>query len=66
MLVLGATSMVHRADGWNSAVGIWLRTILERRPVRLVTVALANKMARIAWSVMTRKEVYRPKGGVAS
>jgi hypothetical protein len=28
-------------------------------------VALANKMARIAWSVMTRKEVYRPKGGVA-
>ena len=84
LLVLGATSMVHRADGWNSAVGAWLRTILERRPVRLVTVALANKMARIAWAtlakvpidrlrsvgmpeegVMTRKEVYRPKGGVA-
>src|SRR5208283_2237536 len=61
LLVLGATSMVYRADGWNSAVGAWLRTILERRPVRLVTVALANKMARIAWAVMTRKEVYRPK-----
>ena len=58
LLVLGATSMVHRADGWNSAVGAWLRKILERRPVRLVTVALANKMARIAWAVMTRKEVY--------
>jgi transposase len=57
--------MVYRADGWNSATGAWLRTILERRPVRLVTVALANKMARIAWAVMTRKEVYRPKGGVA-
>jgi hypothetical protein len=27
---------------------------------------LANKMARIAWAVMTRKEVYRPKGGVAA
>ena len=65
LLVLGATSMVARADGWNSAVGDWLRNILERRPVRLVTVALANKMARIAWAVMTRKEVYRPKGGVA-
>src|SRR5271170_2468719 len=50
LLVLGATSMVCRADGWNSAVGAWLRTILERRPVRLVTVALANKMARIAWA----------------
>jgi error-prone DNA polymerase len=65
LLVLGATSMVCRADGWNSAVGGWLRNILERRPVRLVTVALANKMARIAWAVMTRKEVYRPKGSVA-
>jgi transposase len=66
LLVLGATSMVHRADGWNSAVGAWLRTVLLRRPVRLVTVALANKMARIAWAVMTRKEVYRPKAGVAA
>ena len=65
LLVLGATSMVYRADGWDSAVGAWLRSILQRRPVRLVTVALANKMARIAWAVMTRNEVYRPKGGVA-
>ena len=66
LLVLGATSMVYRADGWNSAVGGWLRNILERRPVRLVTVALANKMARMVWALMTRKEVYRPNGGVAA
>lgn len=65
LLVLGATSMVYRAPQWNSAAGFWTRAILERRPVRLVTVALANKMARIAWALMTRKEVYRPKGGVA-
>jgi transposase len=66
LLVLGATSMVYRADGWNSAVGAWLRGLLERRPTRLVTVALANKMARIAWAVMTRKEVYHPKGGITA
>jgi error-prone DNA polymerase len=65
LLVLGATSMVYRAEGWDSAVGAWLRSILQRRPARLVTVALANKMARIARAVMTHKEVYRPKGGVA-
>jgi len=65
LLVLGATSMVHRAPGWNSAAGAWTRGILERRPVRLVTVALANKMARIAWAVMMRKEVYHAKGRVA-
>jgi error-prone DNA polymerase len=61
-LVLGATSMVHRAPKWNSAAGSWTRGILERRPVRLVTVALANKMARIAWALMTRNEVYHAKG----
>ena len=64
--MLGATSMVHRAEGWNSAVGAWLRKLLERRPARLVTVALANKMARIAWAVLTRKEVYHPKGAVTA
>ena len=62
LLVLGATSMVFRAGQWNSAVGVWLRGVLERRPVRLATVALANKMARIAWAVMTRGETYQAKG----
>ena len=66
LLVLGATSMVYRAPQWNSVVGMWTRGILERRPVRLVTVALANKMARTAWALMTRKEVYRAKGRVAA
>jgi transposase len=66
LLVLGATSMVYRAEQWNSVVGAWTRAALERRPVRLVTVALANKMARIAWAVMTRKEVYHPTGHVVA
>ena len=66
LLVLGATSMVYRAPQWNSVVGVWTRGVLERRPVRLVTVALANKMARIAWALMTRKEVYRATGRVAA
>jgi error-prone DNA polymerase len=66
LLVLGATSMINRAAHWNSAAGVWLRGVLERRPVRLATVALANKMARIAWALMTRKEVYRAKGGVTA
>jgi transposase len=62
LLVLGATSMVYRAPQWNSAAGLWIRGVLERRPVRLATVALANKMARIAWALMTREEVYQAKG----
>jgi error-prone DNA polymerase len=62
MLVLGATSVVWRASGWNSKAGLWVRGVLARRPVRLVTVALANKMARIAWALMTREQVYQAQG----
>jgi transposase len=62
LLVLGATSMAHRAGAWDSTAGAWVRGLLERRPIRLVTVALANKMARIAWALMARGEVYRPDG----
>uniref|UniRef100_UPI00069369EC IS110 family transposase n=1 Tax=Belnapia moabensis TaxID=365533 RepID=UPI00069369EC len=70
LLVLGATSMVYRAGAWNSAAGAWTRGLLAWRPVRLVTVtvtlALANKMARIAWALMTRDEVYRAEGRSAA
>jgi error-prone DNA polymerase len=66
LLVLGATSMVYRAPQWNSAAGAWTRRVLQRRPVRLVTVALANKMARIAWALMTRNEVYHAKGRIVT
>ena len=66
LLVIGATSMVRRAPQWNSAAGVWTRGLLERRPVRLVTVALANKIARITWALMTRKEVYHAKGRIAA
>ena len=60
MLVLGATSMVFRAPQWNSVAGAWLRGVLQRRPARLATVALARQMARIAYrAVMTRGQVYR-------
>jgi transposase len=66
LLVLGATSMVYRSPHWNSAAGAWTRNLLQRRPVRLVSVALANKIARIAWALMTRNEVYHAKGRLAT
>ncbi|GAB6968896.1 MULTISPECIES: IS110 family RNA-guided transposase [Komagataeibacter] len=62
MLVLSATSMLYRAQKWDSAAGVWLCKLLERRPGRLATVALANKLARIIWVLLSRKEIYRPAG----
>jgi transposase len=59
LLVVGATSVVRRAGGNTSATGVWLRNLLERKPARLATVAVANKTARIAWAVLARGESYR-------
>jgi transposase len=59
LLVMGATSVIRRADKNTSATGVWVRSLLERKPARLTTVAMANKTARIAWAVMARGDVYR-------
>ena len=37
----------------------WLLKLLERRPRKLVAVALANKIARTAWAMMMSGEAYR-------
>ena len=39
--------------------GTWLGGMLSRKPPMLVRVALANKMARIVWALMTRGGVYK-------
>lgn len=36
-------------------------TAVARKPARVVTVALANKTARIVWAIMARGEVYRER-----
>ncbi|MEM6898318.1 MAG: hypothetical protein AAF583_00905, partial [Pseudomonadota bacterium] len=59
LLVVGATSVVRRADTIPSATGAWVRSLVERKPNRLATVAMANKTARIAWAVLARSETYR-------
>jgi transposase len=59
LLVVGATAVVRYTRRKATAVSIWANQLLERKPARLVTVAVANKMARIAWAVMAREENYR-------
>jgi transposase len=59
LLVIGATTRLRYARGRPTPDAEWINRLLTRRPARLVTVALANKMARIAWAVMARGEIYR-------
>ena len=58
LLVVGATAVIRHAKPGGKA-SAWLLGLLERKPRKLAAVALANKMARIVWAMMTRGEAYR-------
>jgi transposase len=59
LLVIGATSVLRRPDSAGPALAAWIRQLLASKPARLVTVALANKIARIVWAVMARNDTFR-------
>jgi len=59
LLIVGMTSLVRRAKYNPKAVDPRLADLLARKPVRVATVAMANKTARIVWAVMARGETYR-------
>ena len=61
LLVVGMTSIVRRAKNKPQAVDPRLLALMARKPMRVVTVAMANKTARIAWAVMVRGEVYKER-----
>ena len=59
LLVLAATSHLRWLPKRSGPLADWLRALLRRRPARLVTIALANKLARICWALMRTGELYR-------
>jgi transposase len=59
LLVVGMTSLVRRARVSPTSVDPRVSDLLARKPVRLATVAMANRTARIVWAVMARGETYR-------
>jgi transposase len=59
LLVIGATGLIRYRRAVIPGGPDWVAGLLARKPVRLVTVALANKMARIAWAILRHGGVYR-------
>ncbi len=59
LLVTGAMAVIRWASRRGSPKGSWLARMLERKPPTVVAVALANKMARGIWTMLTREEDYR-------
>ena len=60
ILVVGAVSVLRRAK-LNPEKYPWLTQLLARRPFKVVAIALANKMARIAWALLANGSHYRPR-----
>ena len=58
-LVLGATSLLRVAAKHKGALAGWIVALLARKPRRHVSVALANKLARIIWAVASSGEPFR-------
>jgi len=66
LLVLGATSLLRTARTGHTPLQAWTRRLLDlKKPARVVSVALANKLARILWAVMASGQPYRPERAAA-
>ena len=59
LLVVGATAVLRVARKRKGALAEWIVALRARKPEKLAAVALANKLARIAWAMMTTGETFR-------
>ena len=66
LLVTGATAVIRFATRpGNKHASEWLLKLLQNKPRKLVAVALANKIARIAWAMMKSGEAYQCPTAIA-
>ena len=59
LLMIGAFSLIKRAKLGGGTRRVWLLELMARRPTKVAAIALANKIARIAWALMTQGTRYR-------
>jgi transposase len=59
LLVIGASAVIKQALIRGAPAGSWLAQMLARKPRMLVAVALANKMGRMVWALLTNGGIYR-------
>jgi len=59
LLITGAMAVIRAASRYGASEGSWLERMLAKKPRMLVAIALANKMARRLWAMMTKQENYR-------
>src|SRR3977135_3662415 len=60
LFVQGARGVLQQRTKQSSGLGTWLAQLTLRTHRNVAAVALANKLARIAWAVLAKNEPYRP------
>jgi len=58
--VHGARAVIRQAAGRDDGLSRWLNALLRRKHPNVVSVALANKTARIAWAMVRHECDYEP------
>lgn len=66
LLVSGARAVLQCRDKQPPGLSAWLGQLASRVHTNIAAVALANKMARVAWAVLAKSEAYRPPHLAAS
>ena len=61
-LIHGARAVVRVSQARSGGLWSWVERLLARRPFNVVVAAVANKLARIVWAMLSRGEAYRPVG----
>lgn len=59
LLITGAMAVVQNASRKGAPDGCWLGRMLAKKPRMLVAIALANKMARGLWAMITTNEDFK-------
>lgn len=59
MLVVGASAVLRVSSRYKGALADWINAVKARKPIRVAQVALANKVARIAWAIASTGESFR-------
>ena len=60
LFIHGARAVLQHCEAKNDRFSLWAQALLERRGYNKACVAVANKMARMAWVIMAKGENYRP------
>jgi len=59
LFIHGARAMLSKPESAERAFGEWVIKLKERKPYNVAVVALANKLARIAWSVLDKQQPFK-------